>query len=77
MKKYSMVFIFTKDLSKVLLIHKTRPEWQKGKLNGLGGKIEENESPVDCVLREVKEESTLGINQDDLRYFGEMINADK
>ena len=72
-----MAFIFNKDVTKVLLINKTRPEWQRGKLNGLGGKIEENESPVDCVLREVKEESMLGINQDNLKYFGEMVNADK
>jgi 8-oxo-dGTP diphosphatase len=60
-KKYSLGFIFTPSFDKVLLIHKVTPDWQKGNLNGIGGKIEEDESTLSCVVREVKEESNLSI----------------
>ena len=38
------------------LISKTHPKWQAGKLNGIGGKIEESESAADAMRRECKEE---------------------
>jgi len=38
-----------------------------GKWNGLGGKIERGESPEECVIREVREESGLKIHQPELR----------
>jgi 8-oxo-dGTP diphosphatase len=34
-----------------------------GKWNGLGGKFEPGESPEECVIREVQEESGLQINK--------------
>lgn len=39
----------------------------KGKYNGLGGKMEPGESPEDCVVREVREESGLTIEAPRLR----------
>ena len=39
----------------------------KGKWNGLGGKIESGESPEECVIREVYEESGLTIKNPNLR----------
>ena len=61
MKNYTVAFIFTPSLDKVLLIHKISPEWQRGKLNGIGGKIEPNETNLACIIREVKEETNLQI----------------
>lgn len=52
-------FAFTPSLNKVLLIKKNRPEWQAGWLNGVGGKIEGDESPIDAMRREFKEETGL------------------
>ena len=46
---------------KVLLVRKNKPAWQKGKLNGIGGKIEEGETPDDAMHREFFEET--GIEQ--------------
>ena len=46
-----------------LMIHRNkRPnDIHEGKWNGLGGKFEAGESPEDCVIREVREESGLEI----------------
>lgn len=41
---------------KVVLIQKTKPAWQKDKLNGLGGKIEAGEYPATAMSREFEEE---------------------
>jgi 8-oxo-dGTP diphosphatase len=60
MKKYVLGFYFDGD--RVLLINKTKPEWQRGKLNGLGGTIETGEAPLLAMVREFKEESGIDTN---------------
>lgn len=59
MKKYCLGFCFNRNATEVLLIHKLRPAWQLHKLNGIGGKIEEGESPYAAMCREFKEETGL------------------
>lgn len=54
MKDYTLGFMFSEDSSKVLLILKDRPEWQKGKLNGIGGKWEEGDG-VDLGVTQSRE----------------------
>lgn len=49
----------------ICLIHKTKPEWQRGKLNFPGGKIELNESPILAVQREFHEETGYYTNEQD------------
>lgn len=61
MKQYNLGFVFTPDFSKVLLIHKNRPDWQIGKLNGLGGKQEPGETALEGMVRELEEETGLSI----------------
>ena len=39
-KRYSAVAVFSDDLERVVLIHKLRPDWQAGKANLPGGKVE-------------------------------------
>lgn len=70
MKKYTVGFIFTADLKQVLLIHKNAPDWQKGKINGLGGKMEQGESSLNCFVRELAEESGINIEKKQLRRMG-------
>jgi 8-oxo-dGTP diphosphatase len=54
---YCLGFAFTVDGS-VALIRKAKPEWQAGKLNGVGGKIEDfDPSPVHAMTREFMEET--------------------
>ncbi len=48
---------------KYLMLHRTKKEkdQNKDKWIGVGGKFEEEESPFDCVVREVKEETGLTV----------------
>lgn len=39
-RRYSAVVMFSDDLEHVLLIHKLKPDWQAGKANFPGGKVE-------------------------------------
>lgn len=62
MHKTEMVvgFVFYPNGS-VYLIRKNRPRWQAGKLNGIGGHVEEEELPEQAMKRECWEEAGLKI----------------
>lgn len=62
MKLYTAGFLFNEDEREVLLIRKNHPEWQKGRLNGIGGHFEDGETPIECMIREFKEETGLFIH---------------
>lgn len=62
MQKYVLGFLFDRFLSEVVLIEKLRPEWQKGLLNGVGGKIETGETALEAMRREFKEETSVDIS---------------
>jgi 8-oxo-dGTP diphosphatase len=60
--EYVLGFAFTEDyagFNRVMLIHKLKPAWQAGKLNGIGGKIEPGETPHRAMAREFFEEAGL------------------
>ena len=60
MIKAVLGFYFSHDRQRVLLIEKNRPAWQKGKLNGIGGKIKfTNEPPGIAMIREFREEAGI------------------
>lgn len=69
-QKCTVAFIFDISLSSVLLVHKLKPQWQKGKTNGIGGKYEGNETAVECITRETKEESGLDIPPSEWVHIG-------
>ncbi len=60
---------YVKKDNKTLMLHRIKKEndMHKGKWNGLGGKLENGESPEECVIREVKEESGLEIKNPKLK----------
>ena len=55
---------------KYLMLHRVKKtvDENKDKWIGIGGKFEEGESPEDCVIREVSEETGLRLNS--WRYRG-------
>lgn len=65
--RYVAGFLINPRRGTVALIEKQKPEWQKGHLNGIGGKIEENETPLEAMKREFQEET--GADVDDWREF--------
>lgn len=56
---------------KYLMLHRTKKkkDINKDKWLGIGGKLEEGESPEECIVREVKEETGLTLKQYKLRGF--------
>ena len=56
---YVLGIAYSAHKNKVLLMKKNRPNWQKGLLNGIGGKIEINETPEHAITRECYEECGL------------------
>lgn len=57
--RYVVGFCFNSGLSQIILIEKNKPEWQKGYLNGVGGKIEGKETPIKAMVREFEEETGI------------------
>lgn len=55
--RFVLGFLFSEDGARVAAIIKKRPAWQAGALNGLGGKIEPGEKPLDAMNREFREEA--------------------
>ena len=55
--RYVVGYMFSPDYREVALIRKAKPEWQRGKLNGVGGKIEIGERKGIAMSREFAEEA--------------------
>jgi 8-oxo-dGTP diphosphatase len=74
--RFVVGFLFD-DKDNVALINKTHPEWQRGKLNGIGGHMEFDESPLNAMIREFKEEANLEVSNWNhyctLSYSGDCI----
>lgn len=56
-------FMFDAELQHVQLILKNRPAWQDGKLNGIGGKVNQGEDSLVAMLREFWEETGYEIDE--------------
>ena len=52
---------YAKKDGKTLMMHRVKKDndMHEGKWNGLGGKLEKGETPEECAIRELKEESGL------------------
>lgn len=61
---------------KYLMLHRIKKEkdLNRDKWVGVGGKFEDEESPVDCLLREVREETGLILNSFDYRGIVSFIS---
>lgn len=77
-QQYVCGFLFNQDRTAVVLVRKNKPAWQAGKLNGVGGKIEQighrpgeqrTESPQEAMAREFSEEAGVLVLPHDWRLF--------
>lgn len=60
---YVLALLFTADSREVVLVRKTRPAWQAGRVNALGGKIDDGERVIDAARREVREEAGVDVRE--------------
>ncbi|HXT47771.1 MAG TPA: NUDIX domain-containing protein [Gemmatimonadaceae bacterium] len=58
---FVLALLFSLDGRQVALMRRTRPAWQAGRVNALGGKVVEGETPADAARREVKEEAGVDV----------------
>lgn len=72
MLNYVAGFLFSQDLTHVVLLEKQSPAWQKGLFNGVGGKIEEGESPVQAMVRECEEETGVSISENNWTCYAHL-----
>jgi mutator protein MutT len=72
MKHMTLLFLLREDKKEVLLAMKKRG-FGEGKWNGVGGKIEEGETPEQAVIREAQEEIGVGIEEKDLVHRGHIF----
>lgn len=70
MKTYVLGFCFDQDLDNVVLIRKNRPEFQKDRLNGLGGELHDGEQMRDGMAREFREECGVDTECSAWKHFG-------
>ena len=56
-----LVYIYKNDDVLMLLRNKEEDDINKGKWIGVGGHLEKEETPIDALIREVKEETNLDV----------------
>lgn len=70
-REYTVCFLFDSDLRNVLLVKKGRTEF-KDRFNGVGGELgpdgNPNETPIECAIREIAEET--GVQYDEFESLG-------
>ena len=69
---YVAGFMFSHDRTRVSLIRKTKPAWQAGLLNGIGGKIEPGEKPLAAMVREFEEETGYSTTPEQWAHYHTM-----
>jgi 8-oxo-dGTP diphosphatase len=68
-ERYCCGFVTDECRIRVLLIQKNRPDWQAGKLNGIGGHVEEGETDREAMSREFQEEAGVCVDKDRWEHF--------
>ena len=62
---YTYTLVFINIASKIVMINRNKAPWM-GMWNGLGGKIQEDETPLQSIQREIQEELGIHISKHDI-----------
>ena len=78
MKKYNVIVVFNKNLSKTLMCKRTKEPY-KGMLNLVGGKIDRENDGLNEAYRELREETNINYDDISLIHFMniEYVTLDK
>jgi 8-oxo-dGTP diphosphatase len=71
MKLATLCYVMDKSSNSTLMIfrNKKQNDYHQGKWNGLGGKFNPGESPEECAIREIEEESGLKVKTVKMKGF--------
>jgi 8-oxo-dGTP diphosphatase len=71
MKLATLCYVLDKKSNSTLMLHRVKKDndYHEGKWNGLGGKFEPGESPEECAIREIEEESGLKVKSIKMKGF--------
>jgi len=72
-RDYVVGFVFDDNSENIVLIKKNKPDWQVGFYNGVGGKIESNENPIQAMCREFQEEAGVKTFIADWSCMGKLV----
>ena len=67
MKLATLCYVMKDDKTLMLYRNKKENDYHKGKWNGLGGKLEQGETPEECAIREVYEEAGLKVSNPEMK----------
>lgn len=74
MKEWCLGFIISKPKNSVVLLKKSKT-MHIGLWNGVGGKLEADERPIDAMVRECSEETPLSIAKEEWLPVGRLTSA--
>lgn len=74
MTEYVCGFLFHRG--QVALIRKQRPAWQKGRYNGIGGKVMPGETASQAMVREFEEETGQPTFESDWQEFVVLVHGE-
>jgi 8-oxo-dGTP diphosphatase len=71
MKLATLCYLTDKKNNSTLMLHRVKKsnDYHQGKWNGLGGKFLPGETPEECAVREIREESGLSVKSLTLKGF--------
>ena len=66
---YIYTLAFLKRGNEILLLNREKKPW-KGSWNGVGGKRNQDESPLQCIIREIQEETSICVTESQVEDKG-------
>ena len=71
MKLATLCYVIDRSTNSTLMIYRNKKpnDYHLGKWNGLGGKFNPGESPEECAIREIEEESGLKVKSVKMKGF--------